>query len=370
MDHGSRLTKLIARLVAEDVDALVVTKPANIRYLCGFTGSTGVLVVTWSGSVLLTDGRYQIQASREVTAADVTIHGTLDAFYDDLSHFVAHHGARRVAYESQQVTVGARSSTLEPPVGLPHLARGLEGMELVPSEGWVEKLREVKDADEAAVLRKAAAIADDAFSYILERVEVGRTEVEIALDLEMFMRNQGAEALSFPSIVASGENSALPHARASRAQVEKGKILLLDFGCVFEGYCSDLTRTVVVGPADDRHREVYEVVAASQAAALSALKAGVRGIDVDRAAREVISAAGWPEAFNHGLGHAVGMEVHEDVPRLSKTSEHVVEVGNVLTIEPGAYFEGWGGVRIEDLVWVTGSGIDILSAAPKDLIVL
>ena len=370
MNHESRIEALRARLSLEGVEALVVTKPANIRYLCGFTGSTGVLVVSTTGGTLFTDGRYEVQTQREVIGADVRIHQTLDGFFSDVNDEARGWSIRKAAFEAGHVTVAARSSSLEPPVGFDHIQKALEGVELVPAGGWVEQQREVKDDDEVASLRRAAAIADAAFTHILGRVEVGRTEMDLALDLEIFMRTEGAEGLSFSSIVASGENSALPHARASRAPIEKGRLLLFDFGCIFDGYCSDLTRTVVVGPAEDRHRQVYEVVAESQRAALAGLMPGVAGSEVDRLARDVITDAGWPEAFNHGLGHAVGLEVHEDVPRLSRASVDVVKPGHVVTVEPGAYFPGWGGVRIEDLVFITPTGVEVLSSATKELIVL
>lgn len=366
-----RSSSLSRRFASEGVDALLVTKMANIRYLCGFTGSTGILLVSPTESVLFTDGRYEVQARKEVSGARVQIHSSLADLHPHLSAAAKELGVGTCGFEAGHVTVWARSAhSIEPPVGLDFIEAAMEGVQLVPTKGWVEELRRIKDEREIELIQTAAKIADDAFAYILERIEAGRTEAELAMEIEGFMRSAGAEGTSFASIVASGAHSALPHARASAEQVQKGQLLLFDFGCVYQGYCSDLTRTVVVGPAQDKHREVYEVVLAAQQAGLDAVRPSAVGSDVDRAARAVIERAGWGEAFSHGLGHAVGMEVHEEAPRLSVTSDDILEAGNVVTVEPGIYLEGWGGVRIEDLVLVGPSGPVVLSKANKQLQVI
>jgi Xaa-Pro aminopeptidase len=244
-----------------------------------------------------------------------------------------------------------------------------EGAELVPGEGWVEELRKIKDAEEIASIRAAAELGDEGFAYILERIKPGVREIDLALELEFYLRSKGSEGVSFDPIVAAAERSALPHARPTDRVVEKGRYLLFDFGCVVDGYCSDMTRTVVIGPVDDRHRQVYETVLESQMAGIEAAGPGISCGDVDMVSRRVIEKAGYPEAFMHGLGHGVGLDIHE-APSLKTGFAEQLMPGHVITIEPGAYFEGWGGVRVEDLAVVTEDGLEVLSKAPKDLIVL
>jgi Xaa-Pro aminopeptidase len=227
----------------------------------------------------------------------------------------------------------------------------------------------VKGPGELDRIREAARLADEGLAHILERVAEGVSERELALELEFFMRRAGADDVSFDPIVAAAERSALPHARPTERQVEKGRYLLFDLGCIYDGYCSDMTRTVVVGEADDRHREIYDLVARAQQAGLDAVAAGRPTAEVDLAARQVIADAGLADAFGHGLGHGVGIEIHEG-PTLRATSPDVLEVGQVITIEPGVYLPGWGGVRIEDLVVVGPDGPEVLSRSSKELQVL
>lgn len=286
-----------------------------------------------------------------------------------LSEMAGARGLKRVGYEGAHVTVMSRGASWEPPPGLDKVMSYFENAELVATQRWVEDLRAVKDAGEINALRRAARLADAGFEFILERVKPGVTERELALELEFQLRSMEAEDVSFEPIVAAAERSALPHARPSQRQVEKGRFLLMDFGCLVDGYCSDMTRTVVIGPVDDRHRQVYETVLASQNAGLVAAGPGVACEEVDRAARAVIEKAGYPEAFMHGLGHGVGLEIHE-APSLRTGLAGTLVPGHVVTIEPGAYFEGWGGVRIEDLLVVTDAGTEVLSRAPRELIVL
>jgi Xaa-Pro aminopeptidase len=356
----------IARLQASEVltgpdavDALYVSNLGNVRYLCGFTGSNGALVVGREVAYFLTDGRYRSQAPEEVTGAEIEVYTLPDQFGASLSRMVAGLGAKRVGFEADHVTVA----------GSERLGGQIPECELVGTTGAVEDLRRVKEPGELEKIRRAADLADDGIAYILGRVRPGMTERELAIDLESHMRYEGAEAVSFPSIVAAAERSALPHAHPTARTVEPGRFLLFDLGCVFEGYCSDLTRTVVVGTADARHREIYELVAAAQQAGLDALGPGRTGAEVDAAARDVIVAAGHGEAFGHSLGHGVGIEIHE-APTLRSSSTDVLEPGHVVTIEPGVYLPGWGGVRIEDLTVVTAWGAETLSHAPKELIEL
>ncbi|MGH9195713.1 MAG: M24 family metallopeptidase, partial [Acidimicrobiia bacterium] len=233
----------------------------------------------------------------------------------------------------------------------------------------VSRLRRVKEADELALIRTAAELADAGFAYILGKVKPGVTEREFALDLEFFMRREGAEDVSFDPIVAAAERSALPHAHATDRPVEEGRFLLFDLGCKYLGYCSDLTRTIVVGKADSKHREIYDLVARSQQVALDAVRPGADGVEIDKVARDVFEGAGVGDAFSHGLGHGVGLEIHES-PTLSKASKDILGTDEVVTVEPGIYFPDLGGVRIEDLVVVTESGAESLSKSGKELIEL
>jgi Xaa-Pro aminopeptidase len=369
MDYASRIARIAKRLEAEGPDALIVTNMINLRYLTGFTGTNGYLLVWQSGARFYTDGRYSIQAAEQVTDAEVQICSSLAEVTAALSEAASGLGLKKVGYEAAEVTMVSRRGGWEPPAGLDRLQAAFGDSELVQTTRWVEALRAVKDPQEVELIATAARIADEAFGYILDRVKPGITERELALDLEFHMRQSGAEAMSFDPIVAAAERSALPHARPTDNPVQTGHFLLFDFGCIAGGYCSDMTRTVHVGPPDDRHREIYSLVSEAQAAGLETVGPGVACGEVDRVVREIIAAAGHAEHYPHGLGHGVGMEIHED-PSLKVGVTTQLEPGHVVTVEPGVYIEGWGGVRIEDLVVVTERGIHRLSTARKDLIVL
>ncbi|HEX2179760.1 MAG TPA: Xaa-Pro peptidase family protein [Actinomycetota bacterium] len=369
MGVADRQGRLRSRMQTEGLDGLLITNLTNIRYLTGFAGTNGYVLVTSDATRFVTDGRYATQASQMVKEAEITICTTHAAVVELLNSLARQHHLERVGYEATHVTVASRGAAWEPPPGLDKVMGYFEGAELVATQGWVEELRKVKDAEEIASIRAAAQMGDAGFEYILERVKPGVTERELALDLEFHLRSLGSEGVSFDPIVAAAERSALPHARPSDRTVERGHYLLFDFGCVVEGYCSDMTRTVVVGSVDDRHREVYQTVLESQIAGLEAAGPGVACGDVDKVARKVIERAGYPEAFMHGLGHGVGLEIHE-APSLKTGFPEQLAPGHVITVEPGAYFEGWGGVRVEDLAVVTETGLEVLSNAPKDLIVL
>jgi Xaa-Pro aminopeptidase len=356
--EGSRLERIQARLEQEGIDAAYVAYLPNVRYLCGFTGSNGALVIGRSGARFITDGRYREQSAQEVQGADISICGLPDEFDRAIARAVSDFGATTVGFEAGHITVAT----------LDRLRSG-GGFEYVPTDGLVERLRLVKEPGELDRIREAARLADEGLAHILERVAEGVSERELALELEFFMRRAGADDVSFDPIVAAAERSALPHARPTERQVEKGRYLLFDLGCIYDGYCSDMTRTVVVGEADDRHREIYDLVARAQQAGLDAVAAGRPTAEVDLAARQVIADAGLADAFGHGLGHGVGIEIHEG-PTLRATSPDVLEVGQVITIEPGVYLPGWGGVRIEDLVVVGPDGPEVLSRSSKELQVL
>lgn len=359
MDYSGRQAKLREKLGVEGVEALYITNLTNIRYLCGFTGSNAFLLVGADGTWFLSDGRYKTQASQEVESAEVEIYATNDLHEQAFKKILAAVGANKIGFESEHFTVA----------GLESQRPWFGETELIATKGLVSDLRRVKEPDELALIRTAAEMADAGLAYILEKVTPGITERELALDLEFFMRREGAEDTSFDPIVAAAERSALPHAHPTDRPVESGRFLLFDLGCRYLGYCSDLTRTVVVGKADEKHREVYELVLRAQQAGLDAVKPGSAGVDVDRASREVFDAAGVGEAFGHGLGHGVGLDIHE-APTLSKSSQDTLAAGEVVTVEPGIYFPELGGVRIEDLVVVTADGAETLSKSGKELMEL
>ncbi|HWD08474.1 MAG TPA: Xaa-Pro peptidase family protein [Actinomycetota bacterium] len=357
---SSRIARLQGSAVFagnDAVDALYISNLVNVRYLCGFTGSNGALLIGREAAWFLTDGRYRAQAPGEVTGAEIEVYTLPDQLGASLRRLGGDLAAARIGFEADHVSVTAAQ----------RLGSYLPSAELVPTSGLVEELRRVKEPGELDRIRQAAELADDGVAYIIEKARPGVSERELAIDLESYMRSQGAEAVSFPSIVAAAERSALPHAHPTGRVVESGRFLLFDLGCIFQGYCSDLTRTIVIGRADDRHREIYDLVAAAQQAGLDALAAGRTGAEVDGAARNVIVAAGYGEEFGHSLGHGVGLDIHE-APTLRSTSTDVLEPGHVVTVEPGVYLPGWGGVRIEDLTVVTASGAEVLSQATKELI--
>jgi Xaa-Pro aminopeptidase len=355
MPNERRREALRSALAGQGVDAMVVSGPANIRYLTGFTGSAGQLLVGSDRVVLVTDFRYAAQAPREVGSA-VLVRIERSNLWNGLRQSLETLGAARIAIDRARVTLADYEEL-----------RKSVGVELVPTGGLVERLRAAKDPGEIAAIREAAMLATEAFESIVPMIRPGRTELEIAAELESALRRRGSEWHPFPSIVASGPRSALPHARSTTRTVERGDWLVVDFGAQLSGYCSDITRTVVVGaPADGRQRETYEVVRQAQARARSGLRAGLTGKEGDSLARDLIAKAGMGEAFGHSLGHGLGLEVHEE-PRLSQTNEAILPVGAVVTVEPGVYFEGWGGVRIEDDLVLTSGGAECLSDGRTDL---
>lgn len=355
-----RRVEALRNIMAErGLESFLVTGAANRRYLSGFTGSAGVLVITPDRAWLVTDFRYFQQARQESPGWE--LYPQKERLTEALGQLFREQGIGRVGYEKDHVTCAQYESL----AGL--------GVELVGQEGLVEKLRLVKDEDELRAIRRAAALADAAFAHVLAMIRPGVREEEVALELEYHMRRAGATAAAFDIIVASGPRSALPHGRASSRSIQAGDFVTMDLGCVVDGYCSDLTRTVVVGRADDEQRKVYDLVARAQQTGLEELRAGRKGSEVDARAREVIVQAGHGEHFGHGLGHGVGLEVHEGPalsPRAAGPDEPVLAPGMVVTVEPGVYIPDWGGVRIEDLAVVREDGCEILSRADKRLIEL
>ncbi len=361
MDVASRLPRLLDLLPGAGCDALVVSTPSNVRYLTGFTGSAAVVLVKADETVLVTDGRYASQSAEELEAAGVGARievGLPPAQEQALTEAAA--GLERVGLEAASVS-WARQRRLA--------AEVFGQAELVATEGLVESLRLVKDEGELAAMQRAAAIADAALARVRPLLAEGVTEAEVANALDFEMRALGATRPSFETIVAAGPNGAKPHARPSRRALEAGELVVMDFGALFEGYCSDMTRTLCPGrPPSATLGRMVEVVAASQAAGLAAVRAGVAASEVDSACRTVIADAGWADAFLHGTGHGVGLDIHEGPP-LGPTSTARLLAGSVITVEPGVYLPGHGGVRIEDMVVVTGEGCRALTSSPRDLMV-
>ncbi len=355
---SDRAQRAIGLLPEAGVDALLVTDLVNVRYLTGYTGSNGVALIGESVCTFVTDFRYVEQAAEEVAPEFDRRRGErdlLEAVEEPLPR-----GSTRLGFEEAHMSVRQhrRLRSLLP-----------ERVELVGVEGLIESLRAVKDPDEVASMRRAAALADDALRWLLERGLIGRTERELALELEQRIRSLGAEDPSFPAIVAAGAHGALPHASPRDVEISSGELVVIDWGSRVDGYNSDCTRTVAAGAPGEEAESVYEVVLEAQLAGVGAVRPSAVGREVDGAARARIDAAGYGSQFGHGLGHGVGLEVHED-PRLSQRSDDVLAAGNAVTVEPGVYLPGRFGVRIEDLVLVTDDGCEILSSIGKELTVV
>ncbi len=349
-----RLDRLRARLDGAGVDALVVTDLANVRYLTGFTGSAALLAVTHAGALLTTDGRYRTQSAEQVAASGASVDvmvGALGAQRDALKAFVS--GAGRVGLEADHVSWNASRRWGE-----------LVG-EVLPTSGEVEALREVKDEGEIDRMARAAAIADAALAEVLPVLSSGLTEAEFALALDTAVRRNGAEGSAFGTIVAGGPNSAKPHHSPTDRRIGRGEPVVVDFGATFDGYRSDMTRTFFVGGEPEGVlARVFEVVADSQARGVAAVAPGMGCKELDEVCRRVIAEAGWADRFEHGTGHGVGLDVHED-PRVSPLGTATLAAGMVVTVEPGIYLPGTGGVRIEDTLAVTGTGSRALTNFAK-----
>ncbi len=354
---NNRIEHLRQLMSASGLDGVLAYSAENRRYLSGFTGSTGYVVIGRSNADFVTDFRYREQAAKQCSDFEVVIQS--NNLMETLAQIMKKNNIRCLGIEEDFMTVGFCEE----------IRKNMPGLQLIPASNIFAKLRVRKDPSEIDSIRKAAAIADEAFSHMLGYIKPGMTENEVALELEFFMRKKGASGNSFESIVASGVRSSLPHGTASEKIIENGEFLTLDFGCVYNGYCSDMTRTVFIGKATEKHKRIYDIVLRAQTEALNAIKPGVTGKSVDSTAREIIKKEGYGEYFGHGLGHGVGLAVHEE-PRLSILGETILEPGMVVTDEPGIYIPDFGGVRIEDLVLVTEKGAETLSKSPKELIEL
>lgn len=351
-----KLANLRARLKAENLDALLITNPYNRRYMTNFTGTAGVVLVSADDAVFITDFRYTEQAEKEVAGFRIVKY--TKTIIEEVAAQVNVMQAQIVGFEKDDLSFG-----------LYELYNKEVQAQLKPVSGIVEKLRMVKTDDELAVLKKAARIADDAFAHIITFIRPGIQEIDVSNELEFFMRKQGATSSSFDIIVASGLRSALPHGVATNKVIETGDFVTLDYGALYDGYISDITRTVAVGEPADKLKEIYDVTLNAQELALKGIKPGMSGIEADAIARDYIVSKGYGEAFGHSTGHGIGLEVHE-APGLSFRSETILQPNMTVTVEPGIYLPEIGGVRIEDDIVITETGNKRLTHATKALLIL
>ena len=351
---NQRLEKLRAKLKEKGYDAILVTQPENRRYMSGFTGSSGYLVVSQAAAVLLTDFRYTEQAGLQ--APDFQVRQIAYDFATWFPQLMGELGIKRLAFDKHNVSYGMHQVLVK--------ALESQNVELAPDEYTVELLRAVKEPEEIIALERAQGLTDRAFEYVEDRLRPGMTEAEIAWELEKYIREHGGEGLAFDTIVGAGPNGARPHHRAGEAAIKEGEPIVIDMGAKVDGYCADMTRTVFLGKQDDQFKKIYDIVLGAQLTAETLIKAGITGDEADGYARKVIDDAGYGETFGHSLGHGIGLFVHEH-PRLSKKAENILEDGMVFSVEPGIYITGWGGVRIEDLVVLEQGKARVITKARK-----
>ncbi len=354
MDLSGRIPALRNRFDVLGIDALVVTELTNVRYLTGFTGSSAILVVRGEDAVFVTDGRYDTQSHQQLGDAGVEASIEISKESPEVAAGSAAEGISRLGLEADSVTWSSQK----------RWADELFDGELVATKDAVEDLRLIKDPGEVIRIRAACAIADTALGEVAALLDRGMTEREFALELEAAMMRLGADDLSFDTIVAAGPNGARPHHQPSDYRISEGDLVVVDFGALVDGYHSDMTRTFTVGDVGSERQAMFDVVAASQAAGVDAVRSGAEVADVDGVCREVIAQAGWADAFVHGTGHGVGLDIHE-APRVSGRATDTLAAGHVVTVEPGVYLPELGGVRIEDTVLVTDNGCERLTLAPK-----
>lgn len=343
------------------VEAVLLTNPANMRYVAGFTGE-GYVYLSDRQKVVVTDSRYTIAAGEECPGFEIVEWGR-DGYLIPLAGcLLREEGIATLGIEDEDLTL-AMYRKIEQQLKETETI----SVELVGLGKKVSDLRQIKTSEEQTLLRQAESIGDRAFARVLPHIKAGMTEKQVAAWLEFYMKEEGAEAFSFETIAASGKHSAMPHALPTDKRLENGDFLTMDFGCIYRGYCSDMTRTVVIGQADARQREIYGTVLLAQETALKGIRPGLTGREIDAMARDVIADAGYGGCFGHSLGHSVGLEIHER-PNFSTKEDTVIRPGMVVTVEPGIYIEGFGGVRIEDVVIVTETGCENITHSPKELI--
>ncbi|WP_446899349.1 M24 family metallopeptidase [Clostridium sp. LBM24168] len=353
---GHRIQKLRESMEKKKLDGVLLIGDPNRNYLSGFTGNESYSLITQSKAFFITDSRFTEQAQQQVKDYEILEYSKSGSFVDFLSELIKKNGVKRLGFEENIVTYNNYN-----------LYNSNLNCEFIPMEGIVENIRIIKDDEELDLIKSAAEIADKAFSHIVDYIKEGMTEREIGLELEFYMKKSGASSLSFPSIIASGQRSSLPHGEATDKVVKKGEFLTLDFGCVYKEYCSDMTRTLVIGKPSAKMVEIYNIVLKAQELALKEYKSGVSSASVDAIARNYITENGYGKNFGHSLGHGVGREIHES-PIIGYRDNINLKEKMVVTDEPGIYIPGFGGVRIEDLLMVTKNGGEALSKSPKELI--
>lgn len=352
----SRVEKLRNCMKELEVDGYFVTTLQNVRYLTGFTGTTGVAFVTANEQFFITDFRYREQATEQCKNFEVIIHQT--GVFQELARIIDDLGLQRIAIEADEMNVATYQQL-----------QSILNIEMLPTSGVIEKIREVKDASEIKIIRQAIEIADRAFEHILTFIKPGVTEIQVANELDFYMRSLGASGVSFDTIVASGVRSSMPHGVASQKVIESGDLITLDFGCYYEGYVSDMTRTIAIGTIDPKLKEIYEIVLRANVIVNENTKAGMTGQQMDALARDYITQKGYGDDFGHSTGHGIGLDIHEG-PSISYRNEEPLVVNNIVTNEPGIYLAGLGGVRIEDDLLIKEDGVEILNHSPKELIIL
>lgn len=358
MPENKKVGRLIKFFEEKNIEAIIVTNDKNCAYLSGFRGTSGFLVITHKKRFLFTDFRYIEQAESQtesfevIAVKDEKMSAALKKVVDDQK-------IKKLGFEEEHVSYECYGEMREK----------LHGTDLIPLKDVIENLRAVKDADEIEKIKQAVSIADRAFEHVADMIVPGMKEREIAAEIEYFMKKNGAGGSSFETIVASGVRSSLPHGTSTDKIIESGDTVVLDFGAVFEGYCSDMTRTVFMEKADRRLLDLYAIVLEAQLAAINGIRSGMIGRDVDKISRDIIAKYGYGDYFGHGLGHGVGLDIHEK-PRLSPTSDMVIRNGMVFTVEPGVYMPGLGGIRIEDTVMLENNNVHVLTRSGKDLMVI
>lgn len=355
MDNYKRVQDILKEL---SIEAVLISNGNNMRYVSGFAGETGYLYISHKRHAVLTDFRYTIQAEMEAEGYEIITIGN-GGYEEAINDILRTEQIQRLGFESEDMLYA----------NYLRLKERLTVSDLIPIRNEITRLRRIKTPKELEFIKKAEEIGDQVFTEILDFIKPGLTEIEVAARIEYLLKVKGAQGLSFPAIVASGINSSMPHAVPTHKRLEQGDFLTMDFGCVYEGYCSDMTRTIVIGKASQEQKKVYDTVLKAQQAALDFIKAGYQGKEIDHVAREIINKAGYEGCFGHGLGHSVGLHIHEN-PRLSPLEEDIIEAGMIETVEPGIYIKGFGGVRIEDLVVVTQTGHENYTHSDKRLIEL
>ena len=351
-----KINKLRKSFKEKGIDGILITSDKNRRYLTNFTGTAGVVLISETNASFITDFRYVEQANKQIQGFDILQHQ--GPIVEEVAKQVAAMGIKNLGFEQETLTFAAY--------------KGYEqeiSAEMVPVSGVVENLRLIKNDSEIKILKEATKIADAAFKHILTFIRPGIAEIEVSNELEFFMRKNGAVSSSFDMIVASGYRSALPHGVASDKIIEKGEFVTLDFGAYYKGYCSDITRTIAIGNPSDELKKIYEIVLKAQLRGMAGIKPGITGREADALTRDFIREHGYGQYFGHSTGHGLGMEVHEG-PSLSMKSDTILEPGMVVTVEPGIYIAGLGGVRIEDDTVITKDGNETLSFSTKELIIL